>query len=376
MIEILEQIYKEQTLINAIWSNPRKCEATKIILQPVILNDKYTFQFEVIINNQAHHYNVEQSNLADFLQQYMHSFKQVQIYTSTCDYSILVNKKGVANIKKHGATKKLTSPMGHNRSKQYILNDAQFFIKLGIMTADGNIKPSKYDKYKQINKYIEIVDTVIREQEIVRIVDFGCGKSYLTFALYHYLTEVKKRKVCVIGLDLKKDVIEFCNNLAKQLNYENLHFQVGDIGKYTTQERVDMVVSLHACNTATDLAIAKAVDWRAKVILAVPCCHNECYKQISSNLLNPIMKHGILKEKIAAHITDGLRAQLLEVVGYKVNVIEFIDLEHTPKNILIRAVLNKPLWGSDKYAEYSELSTALNIDLTLNQLLTNQKGSV
>jgi SAM-dependent methyltransferase len=239
------------------------------------------------------------------------------------------------------------------------------------MDGQKNIKPTKYNKYKQINKYLEMVTPVIPYlgEGTLRIVDFGCGKSYLTFALYYYFTFILKRDVHVVGLDLKEDVIKDCQAISSRLGYAQLHFQVGDIGHYTTDQVIDMVVSLHACNTATDLAISKAIQWQAKAILAVPCCHHECYTQIQNALLAPIFQHGILKEKIAALLTDGLRAQLLTEVGYKVQVIEFIDTAHTPKNILIRAVASSLTPQPQAKASYDDICKFFNLHLTLDQLL-------
>ena len=240
----------------------------------------------------------------------------------------------------------------------------------------GKIKPSKYDKYKQINKYLETIEAVIKElpKTHLRIIDFGCGKSYLTFAMYHYLTEIQHKSVEIVGLDLKEDVIAFCSALAKELDYANLHFQVGDIGHYTTNQTIDMVVSLHACNTATDAALAKAVGWEAKVILAVPCCHNECYKQIDNQLFAPLLKHGILKERMAALITDGLRGQYLESMGYKVSIMEFIDMQHTPKNILIKAIRTTSTSNPVAKENYDTLCQALHLDLSLPHMIeANEK---
>ncbi|ONI47168.1 SAM-dependent methyltransferase, partial [Candidatus Epulonipiscium fishelsonii] len=300
-----------------------------------------------------------------------------QIFSSKFDYQVLINKKGSEVIKKSSPTKKLNSSLDHNRTKNYILTadtSKEFLFELGIMTKDGQIKPSKYNKYKQINKYLETISSVIRDldQDFYHIIDLGSGKSYLTFAVYHYITKICGKDVNIIGVDLKKDVIEFCNNLAKKLNYNNLSFVSEDINDINL-ENVDIVISLHACNTATDAVLFKAIKCQAKVILAVPCCHNECYTQIKNEILFPVLQYGILKEKIASFITDGLRAKLLESVGYNVVVSEFIDMEHTPKNILIKATLNKFLFDPKIYNEYTNLSNFLSLNLTLEKLLKQSK---
>ncbi len=378
LLLILKSAFNSKNLVSAHWSSQRKKDdLTKITLTPTIIKEEYLFQFELIINNKAHHTNISLDSLENFIVSQTTNFKQIQIYTAEKDYICLINKKGEATIKSKSPTKTLQTNLAHNNKKNYILDtntSAQFLTKLGIMDAKGNIKHSKYDKYKQINKYIEIVGNVVDTLDLpsYRIIDFGCGKSYLTFALYHYLTVIKKKDTQNVGLDLKEDVIEFCNNLSDELGYNNLNFQVGDIGKYTTDKKIDIVISLHACNTATDLALSKAIGWQAKAILAVPCCHNECYTQIKNDMFLPILKHGILKEKIASHITDGLRGVLLESVGYKVNIIEFIDTEHTPKNTLIRAILDTPQLNNLRYEEYQKISEFLGLDLTLNKLIVSK----
>jgi SAM-dependent methyltransferase len=219
-----------------------------------------------------------------------------------------------------------------------------FLIALGVMNAEGKVYAKFYDKFRQINRYLETVADIIpsftngNEGHVLRIIDFGCGKAYLTFALYHYLVDRLKLTVQLIGLDLKEDLINRSNALARTLGCSNLHFIVGDVRNYHTQETVDMVISLHACDTATDVALAKAVDWKSRVILAVPCCQHELRDKIQNPSLKLLLKHGILRERFAAMATDAMRAQLLETCGYHTQVIEFIDMEHTAKNLLIRAV--------------------------------------
>ena len=216
-----------------------------------------------------------------------------------------------------------------------------FLQDLGVMTQEGKIVRTKFDKFRQINRFLEFIEDILPQlskNREVTILDFGCGKSYLTFAMYYYLHELKQYDIRIIGLDLKKEVIRHCNELAKKYGYEKLTFLEGDIAAYEGVDQVDMVVTLHACDTATDYALAKAIGWNAKVILSVPCCQHELNRQIQNDVLAPIMKYGLLKERFAALMTDGLRAEYLESAGYHVQVLEFIDMEHTPKNILLRAV--------------------------------------
>ena len=246
------------------------------------------------------------------------------------------------------------------------------------MTAEGKIVNTKYDKFKQINRYLEFIEDVIpslpKDREI-NIVDFGCGKSYLTFATYYYLNEVKGYQARITGLDLKEDVIKHCNELSKQYGYDRLTFQMGDIKSYEQETPVDMVITLHACDTATDYALWQAVLWNAKVILSVPCCQHEVNRQMNSEVLEPVFKYGLIKERMAALVTDGLRARLLEEFGDKVQVLEFIDIEHTPKNILIRAVRVKEKTPTkDTIKSYEECCKFLSIEPTLHQLLCQPEG--
>ena len=286
----------------------------------------------------------------------------------------------------------------HDRKKKYILPEGvpvPFLVSLGVMTPEGKVTAKYSDKFRQINRFLEYirdVEPALPSDRCIRIIDFGCGKSYLTFAIYYYLHELRGRDVSIIGLDLKENVIERCNALAKECGYTQLHFQTGDIARYQAQplpskeedgaeenaqtpSLVDMVVTLHACDTATDEALAKAVGWGAGVILSVPCCQHELNGQIQSELLSPVLRYGILKERMSALITDGLRANLLEEAGYQVQVLEFIDMEHTPKNLLIRAVkaprkisrMTKS--GKSRADERRELESALHVQPRLESLL-------
>lgn len=374
-ITLLTEAIQEDTFIRCIWSNPRKKDGyQKMVLKPIELKGTMLLQLSKTKDKKEFHENFSLEQAISVLET-ITGFKQIQLYTSTNDYQCLVNKKGELHLKKLAPSMERPTSLAHNRQKKYLLDTPsshEFLKALGLMDEKGQIKPSKYDKYKQINRYLEFVAdcTDSLTSEPIRIIDFGCGKSYLTFALYHYLTVILNKKVEVVGLDLKADVIAFCEDLARKLNYTHLHFQVGDIGTYTTDQPIDMVVSLHACNTATDAALEKAVGWNAKVILAVPCCHHEAYTQIKNDTLAPILKHGILKERIAALVTDGLRAQLLESCGYQVTVMEFIDMAHTPKNILIKAC-RKPYahFNEASYTAYQETARALQLHLSLEKNL-------
>lgn len=332
--------------LSATLSNPKNKDGVKKVkVRPILRKDVLMFQCEAHQNNQVFHDNYEAQQASEILVKYMEEFRQMQMETKQMRYTVLVSKKGKVTIQKKrqtGCVKEVD--LSHNRSKNYILQEGMqvpFLQDLGVMTSEGKIVRTKFDKFRQINRFLEFVEDILpqldKDREVT-ILDFGCGKSYLTFAMYYYLHELKQYDVRIIGLDLKTDVIRHCNELSEKYGYEKLKFLEGNIADYTGVDEVDMVVTLHACNTATDFALDKAVGWNAKVILSVPCCQHELNEQISCETLEPVFKYGLIKERIAALITDALRAEYLEQMGYDAQILEFIDMEHTAKNILIRAV--------------------------------------
>lgn len=342
---VLEDNLNSEFLL-AVLSNPRRADGpNKVRIRPVRHEDRHIYQFEAFCGTQVFHQNLEKEEACGKILEYMENFRQMQLETQSAAVSALVSKKGKVTVKKKlRARKKAPAETDHNRKKHYILEEGisvPFLQDLGVMTAEGKIVRTKFDKFRQINRFLEFIQDVLpklpREREI-RILDFGCGKSYLTFAMYYYLHELQGLDVRILGLDLKEDVIRACNHLSQRYGYEKLRFLEGNIADYTGADEVDMVVTLHACDTATDFALAKAVGWKAKVILSVPCCQHELNGQMENELLRPILQYGLIKERLAALVTDGLRAQYLEREGYDVQVLEFIDMEHTPKNILLRAV--------------------------------------
>ena len=342
---VLEDNLNSEFLL-AVLSNPRRADGpNKVRIRPVRHKDRHVYQFEAFCGTQVFHQNLEKEEACGKILEYMENFRQMQLETQSAAVSALVSKKGKVTVKKKlRARKKAPAATDHNRKKHYILEEGipvPFLQDLGVMTAEGKIVRTKFDKFRQINRFLEFIQDVLpklpREREI-RILDFGCGKSYLTFAMYYYLHELQGLDVRILGLDLKEDVIRACNQLSQRYGYEKLRFLEGNIADYTGADEVDMVVTLHACDTATDFALAKAVGWKAKVILSVPRCQHELNGQMENELLRPILQYGLIKERLAALVTDGLRAQYLEREGYDVQVLEFIDMEHTPKNILLRAV--------------------------------------
>ena len=345
-IRCLFQKTVDEDFIQAVLSNPRFKESIlKIKVRPVEIKGNRLFQFESFTKTQAFHENLGANEAVGRLCGYMEEFRQAQISVRGMEYTVLVSKKGKVTVKSRVVGEEQKSvDLSHNRSKRYILQEGvpvPFLQDLGVMTQEGKIVRSKSDKFRQINRFLEFIEDILPRLEKGReltILDFGCGKSYLTFAMYYYLHELKHYDIRIIGLDLKKDVIVRCSELAVKYGYEKLTFLEGDIADYNGVSAVDMVVTLHACDTATDYALAKAVGWNADVILSVPCCQHELNGQVRNNIVSPITDYGLLKERFSALVTDGLRAKYLEREGYEVQILEFIDMEHTPKNILIRAV--------------------------------------
>lgn len=355
MTEIKEFLdkYVNADLVRILISNARSTDTPgKLQVRPVPVKGEIQYQVTSIQGTKAIHANYEKEALIFYLTEQMErNFRQMQLEGRNVQGRVLVSKKGKMDIKAReikGKGKEDFAPMlSHNRTKKYLLKEGvpvPWLIDLGVMTPEGKIKNSRYDKFKQLNRYLEFIQDILpklpKGREI-RIIDFGCGKSYLTFAMYYYLRELKHYDIQVTGLDLKADVIEKCQRLADQYGYDRLKFQQGDIASYEGADQVDMVVTLHACDTATDFALAKAVKWGAKVILSVPCCQHELNRQVQNQDLAPVLEYGILKERFAAILTDGLRAQMLESAGYDTQILEFISMEHTPKNLLIRAVKNE-----------------------------------
>lgn len=380
-----------ETLIRVILSNPSSKDGViKICARPVLKNKSLLFQIEEYTKTQVFHKNLTASDAGSYLTGKLFSdtssqtasFKNALVETQSFTANVLVSKKGTITIKKkmNASAKQPKISLSHNRKKKYILEEGipvPFLIDLGVMTQNGNIINAHYDKFRQINRFLEYIEDILPSLPTgreLRILDFGCGKSYLTFAIYYYLKVLKGYPVRITGLDLKEDVIRHCNELAVKYGYDKLEFLCGDIAYYDGCSQVDMVVTLHACDTATDYALAKAVGWGAKVILSVPCCQHELNKQMKNDLLSPVLHYGILKERMAALITDRLRAQILEANGYRTQILEFIDMAHTPKNLLIRAVYNGHC--ADNKAQINELLAAFDINPTLYRLLCKKDNTI
>ena len=367
-----------QELNQIILSNSQDKEfASKIKVRPVMIKGELLFQETIYRGNQVFHENFSREEMLERLEGLLQGkMKQCEASAAKMSATVLVSKKGKMTIKtKKVASETAPRDLSHNREKQYILKEGEpvdFLVGLGVQTPDGRIAKNRYDKFRQINRYLEFIEDILDKlpaDRTIRIIDFGCGKSYLTFAMYYYLHVLQKRDIAITGLDLKKDVIAHCNELAAKCGYDKLSFEVGDISTYEGADAVDMVVSLHACDTATDYAIEKAIKWGAKVIMAVPCCQHEVNKQISCNQLQPILKYGLIKERMSALITDALRANLLEEQGYETQIVEFIDMEHTPKNLLIRAVKKSGPQRMKKERSVEDTLEFLHLEPTLKRLL-------
>jgi len=343
---------------------------------------KKGYQFACYRGAQVFHQNVASKEEAvqvccGYLQE---QFMQANAWDGDYEYILMVSRGGkVSFVRRANKAQAPAARPEHDRKKNYILEEGtviQPLIDMGVLTIDGRVVKSKYDKFKQINRFLELIDDAVKDADgPLRIVDFGCGKSYLTFVLYYYFTYVRKIEAHIIGLDLKKDVIENCNECARKYGYDRLRFEVGDIAGYRPPGRVDMVVSLHACDTATDYALYNAVNWGAKYIFAVPCCQHELNAQMSSEALSLLTRYGVVQERFAALATDAIRANLMEHHGYKTQLLEFVDLSHTPKNLLIRAVKSGrgAREGSPALREVLAVMEEFHVRPTLYKLLCEEK---
>ena len=359
----------------------------KIKVRPVMIRDSLYFQVSRYTDKQVFHENMTAEDALETLSGWiLHDFRQAQIRMQDEMVTVLVSKKGKATVKSKKAACIETQNLEHNRKKQYIIKEGTavpFMIDLGVMTESGKIIRTRYDKYRQINRFLEFIEDILPElptDRTVHIIDFGCGKTYLTFAMYYYLKVLKHYDIRITGLDLKQKVIEDCQALADRYGYDGLQFLCGDIADYNGTDEVDMVVTLHACDTATDYALYKAVKWHASVILSVPCCQHELNRKMQCETLSGAFQYGLIKERTAALMTDAMRGQLLEMKGYKTQLLEFIDMEHTPKNILIRGVKSKGLLPKaarkQQVENYQKCRDFFGAELTLEKLFKEMEGEM
>jgi SAM-dependent methyltransferase len=385
LTQLFDEIFDEgqaELLIKLIFGGLRKKSTPykKVTIRPIRLQGKPLFQVEYHFDKKVTQKNMDWFDAGELAERLIcEEFKQINIQTVNEDIQVLASKPENPRIIRKEVVGRGQVNLEHNQEKKYIIPDKEpcdFLIKLGVMREDGIVFQKHYAKFRQINRFLEIVNDVIEYlpedgKKPLKIIDFGCGKSYLTFALYHYLKIIQERNVEIIGLDLKADVIDFCNKASQDLGYENLKFLLGDIADYTN-DHADMVVTLHACDTATDYALINAVKWKSKVILSVPCCQHELFSQIENDLHQPMYKHGILKDRFTELLTDGLRGLKLEACGYDVSLIEFTSLEHTSKNIMIRAVFDsshkKNTTSQNAELEYQALKEYYKVKPTIDLL--------
>ena len=376
----LEEVFKSEIIKIVISNKVKKDEKYNKIAINLKENNKNKFyQIEKFTDKQVFHENIKINEISDKVGELIFgNYKQMTAWSNNEIFDLRISKKGKIFLgKKKNDNSKIVAK-GHNKEKNYILKEGMIIeplIDLGVFTKEGKVVNSKYDKYKQINRFIEIIDDEIKKNDYkeLTILDFGCGKSYLTFVLYYYFVKIKNINVKMIGLDLKEDVIKKCNDIAKRYNYENLHFELGDINGFKYNNKVDMVITLHACDTATDYALYNAIKWNSKMIFSVPCCQHEFNSQMKANELSILTKYGIVQERVAALMTDSVRANLLECVGYKTQLLEFIDIAHSPKNILIRASKNNISKEKKEKSlnEVNNLIRTFNFNPTLYNLLKN-----
>ena len=383
LVKAIKEITAEE-VIKVVISNKLnkdvKYNKINVVLKINNKGKKY-YQVEKFTDKQVFHENIEVNDLEKVLNKLVNNnYKQLSAWSNDTTFDLKISKKGKVFLGKKKSNNKNLVNKSHNKEKNYILKEGMIIeplIDLGVFTKEGKVINSKYDKYKQINRFIEIIDDEIKKNNYkeLTILDFGCGKSYLTFVLYYYFVEIKNIKVKMIGLDLKADVIKKCNEIAKRYKYDNLHFELGDINGYKYENNVDMVITLHACDTATDYALYNAIKWNAKMIFSVPCCQHEFNAQMKPESLSILSKYGIIQERVSALMTDAVRGNLLEASGYKTQLLEFIDIAHSPKNILIRA--SKSNISKEKKEkslnEVEKLIKEFNFRPTLLSLLENDK---
>lgn len=376
---LVRQLIEESTLTGASLSRPRRSDParpSRVTVAPVTIGGALRYRFTTHHATRSSDENLAPEAAAERLAHLLETeFRQGLLQAADADWQVLVAGKEAKILRRPPS--RPTATLAHDRVKRRLLPEGlpvPFLVELGVMTPAGKVRAQRYDKFRQVNRFLELVEDVLPSLPAgkVRVVDFGSGKSYLTFALHHLLTAVHDREVEIVGLDLKAEVVDHCEALARRLGADGLSFEVGDIGGYEALTGVDLVVSLHACDTATDDALDRAVRAGVPVILAVPCCQHELLSQLENVALGPLLRHGTLRERFAAEVTDAARAQLLGAVGYDVQVLEFVELEHTPKNVLLRAVARPGRDAAKALHEYRAFAAELGIDPALGRLLADR----
>ncbi len=342
-----------ETLKKAVFSKPTDKSVKKTVISPKNISGEVVLQAEIFhTDNKATHENIKTYDVSR-VAEYIDGYSQINLLTTAgdCEYKVSQSGKSVVI-----GGKKLESEFfadktfarvqigSNNKSKKYILSGDEEFLKhLGVSDKNGRVYDKKQAKFRQINRFLELIRDIEKHlpDGDLRICDLCCGKSYLSFAVYHYFAVIQGRKVKMTGIDLKPDVIEYCSEVAKSLGFDGLEFICGDIRAYEAESHVNLVISLHACDIATDIVLQKATDVQADVILSTPCCHHDLNKKLDCDALAFIGNHSMLRQKLCDAATDALRLKLLESKGYEVSALELIDPEETPKNILLRGIRKK-----------------------------------
>lgn len=349
----------------------------KVKLDRILIKEEAILQSSTYTDKQVFHKNLTENEVNSWIINLLETeFNNAELITKDFIYSYRITSKGKVLSNRRKTEQVSLVPLSHNKKKNYLIEEGipvPALIDLGIMQADGKVTKAGYDKFKQINRFLEIIDDSVKNEEKLNIIDFGCGKSYLTFILYYYFNEIKKMNVKITGLDLKEDVIDNCNKIALKYGYSDLKFYKGDIADYKEKNDIDMIVTLHACDTATDYALYHAIKMNVRFIFSVPCCQHEINLQLDGEKLHVINKFGIMKDRFSALLTDGIRANILQYFGYKTNVMEFVDFENSPKNLLIRAVKTNNSKNEKIKAEIDEIIKEYNIHQTLYDLIFKEQ---
>jgi hypothetical protein len=381
LAELVDDLIARDALTGATLSRPRRSDPSrysKVTIEPLAVRGATRYRWRYHYANRTTDEHLAPDETAARIALFVETeFRQAQLRSTDADFQVLAGA-GATSVLRRPASKP-RALLTHDRAKRHVLREGEpvpFLVELGVQTSDGKVRASRRDKFRQVNRFVELVADVLPALPTgrLRVVDFGSGRSYLTFALHHLLSVVHGREVDIVGLDLKEDVVTACRALAGRLGSEGLRFEVGDIADYQASEPPDLVVSLHACDTATDAALARAVRWETPVILAVPCCQHELAPQLQRSspvALAALVGYGLLRERFASDVTDAARAKLLEAVGYDTQLVEFVELEHTPKNVLIRATRRPGRDRAKAYAEYRRFADSLGIDPALERLLAD-----
>jgi Methyltransferase domain len=375
--ELIERLVGTSSLTGATLSRPRSAEPDdpgRITVDPVQLRSGARWRVRRHYTTRTTDENVDGGALTGLLRRSIGAeYRQALLHEPDADWQVLAGGR-TPRILRRAATRPRAAGT-HDRRKTRLLPEGEpvpYLVELGVQTPEGRVRSQRRAKFRQVNRFVELVDDVVPAlpEGRLRVVDYGSGRAYLTFALHDLLARVHGRDVDVLGLDVKADVVAECDALAQRIGADGLRFEVGDISG-ASLDGVDLVVSLHACDTATDAALERAVRAEAGVILAVPCCQHELLGQLDNDVLRPLLRHGTLKERFAAEVTDAARARLLELAGYDVQVVEFVPLEHTPKNVLLRATrTTRPTSDVARLgAEYRAFADELGIEPALERLL-------